>query len=407
MFTQRIVAAVAVVVLTTSASATSQTNRIELATREELALNQAATEFLQGDSLGVLQALSPVVQGLSDDKVKAANEFLRQRQVPSGVAELLAESRLALAQQGLAQAAPQAGPREAALVLKTLRSQITFVQEQAAQIAKNQGERVPLNFKSFEAALWHNHVLQNRLLSARRVAEYARQMADAVPKAQRERLDGEDRVAVDANYPALIAALEIAASDAEEQEIDLRVERLSLARDVLEEEELTKQRITAAFTANLDGRVVAQFLDQADKTGRVIRRQKLRESGLRDRVSQLAAESRDRAGPLAEKSKLLFEGLHWWMRGRYGMGPDADGLAKSTAVTRVPDAQFWLYMPTATPKPTNPAVFRSTEPVPFYDRRHLHWWALEDRRVRRQSGMNTQTTSKFAGEFYMQTSRFW
>ena len=42
---------------------------------------------------------------------------------------------------------------------------------------------------------------------------------------------------------------------------------------------------------------------------------------------------------LLEKSRLLYTGLHWWLRGRYGKGTDGFGLLKSPAAMK--SEQAW------------------------------------------------------------------
>ena len=122
-------------------------------------------------------------------------------------------------------------------------------------------------------------------------------------------------------------------------------------------------------------------------------------------VAALVRLQRESAGDLVTKSRLLYHGMHWWMRGRYGLGPDGFGLLKSVAALNSPLAQFPLYMPAKTPTPTDPTI--SGYSVPKFDRRHHYIWMYEYRVLRRRHTSETKVlnrkqelTSTKLGEFY-------
>jgi hypothetical protein len=120
----------------------------------------------------------------------------------------------------------------------------------------------------------------------------------------------------------------------------------------------------------------------------------LLQADIANRVAADAKRASGLAGDLAPKARLLFEGIYWWSRGRYGLGSDVEGLAKSPAAMRSPEAQFTLQMPAATPKPTDPAGRISAEPVPRFERRHHYLWAWEDRRLLRFAPRIISTETK-------------
>jgi hypothetical protein len=101
------------------------------------------------------------------------------------------------------------------------------------------------------------------------------------------------------------------------------------------------------------------------------------------------------------KSRLLFTGLHWWFRGRYGMGTDGHGLLKSKAALASPDVMFALYMPQTTPVPTDPT--KGGMQVPLVDRRHHYLWQFETRQI--STGFNTFTEKKFEGTGYRRVTK--
>ena len=116
-------------------------------------------------------------------------------------------------------------------------------------------------------------------------------------------------------------------------------------------------------------------------------------------LAELTQQGRQAAGAeLLLKGELLFEGLHWWLRGRYGRGSEGGGLFKNKQVLRNPALRFGLSMPTDPPRPTVPGVVSRYEPVPFADRRHHYVWAWENQGIElRQFKSSVRVTSR---EFY-------
>ena len=84
-------------------------------------------------------------------------------------------------------------------------------------------------------------------------------------------------------------------------------------------------------------------------------------------------------------------GLQWWLRGRYGRGPEGFGLLKSELALASPQAQMMLYMPPETPRPNDSST---TDPVPQYDRRHHYIWMFEYRRVNLSQEQRMTTTGE-------------
>ena len=201
----------------------------------------------------------------------------------------------------------------------------------------------------------------------------------------------------------------------EERQIEFRLQRLALANAVLQDPRLTAERFMAAFSAQVDAKLLAGFIQQvANNKNRKLLRTRLADPGLAQQVARDSAQATQLAGDLTEKSRLLFVGLHWWLHGRNGTGTDVFGLAKSPAAMFSADAQMALYMPRQTPQPTDPQQLTAQQqPVPFYDRRHHYWWAWEDRRVLRSTSSSTQQDLRVSGEPFsykideITTSSFW
>jgi hypothetical protein len=109
-------------------------------------------------------------------------------------------------------------------------------------------------------------------------------------------------------------------------------------------------------------------------------RQSLADPNLPETIREHVKHGLQTAGKdFVQKSRLLFTGLHWWFRGRYGMGTDGNGLLKSKLALTSPDAQFGLYMPREIPQPTDPR--QGGQQVPQVDRRHHYVWQFETRTI--------------------------
>ncbi len=351
-----------------------------LAPKDQQSLDAVAFAYFQGDSQAVLEVLSPLIASLNDNKFNSFDQALAERNVPA-IGKLLADARQAMVQQGLTKQLPKPGPRETMLILQSFGKQLRALLDSTVEASADD----IVGLDGFDKALWDLHVRQNRLQTANRFVEYTKQLAKAYPKGLAQRLAEEDRELVLADFDKVIGDINDAVAEAERQEVVLRMKRLSRAREILHRPGLTADRFQAAYVSVIDSRIISDYLanDQQDEPAPRPFDDKLVQEFEND-----SAAAKSLAGQLATKAQLLYEGLHWWYRGRYGLGPDARGLAKSPAAMRLPAAQLWLSMPAATPNPTNPLAVATAQPAPVYDRRHHYWWAWEDRRVQRYVSIN-------------------
>jgi hypothetical protein len=370
------------------------------------AVDAVTAAWFQGNSAAALSTLVPLIARLDGKQLAAVDARLAERNVPPA-GQLLADARLALVQQGLADQLPKVQVREAVLVLPALEEEAI----RALDLKKRSAVMVdPLpmaaTVEEYEHLLWDVHVLRNRLEASLRAAQYTARVAQSVNRQQAARLDEAERAVLERDYAHDAAELADSIRQLDEREIELRIARLFLARDTLERPELTRERFLAAYTAPLDAARALEFLEQARSP---FQRSALNIPGLAKRITEAAAGAQQLAGDLQLKSQLFFEGVHWWIRGRYGLGPDVFGLAKSPAAMHSIEGQMALYMPSSAPTPTDPMVLaKSGSQVPFYDRRHHYWWAWEDRRVARSGFEQTATTTVSTTETKYDTKKgFW
>jgi len=174
---------------------------------------------------------------------------------------------------------------------------------------------------------------------------------------------------------------------------------------VLEESGLTKDRFHAAYAWQRDANQVQMALDARKRQKQPFQRAALNAADLAQRVAAESNGCRELAGDLTLKATWLFEGLHWWLRGRYGAGPDVWGLAKNQLALQSPQSMFPLLMPAVLPKPTDPTTAAARSANTYYERRHHNWWAWEDRRVQSSSSSNSQSSQSF--QDWCQKGYFW
>jgi hypothetical protein len=347
-----------------------------------------ANAWLRGQPTIALAQLAPLVGALDQERLLLVDEALAKRQLPSA-GKLLAEARLSLAQQNLADKAPPPTAGEARLLLPALRDKVLD------ELSRRDGHPAmsdPLpersTIRGYEDLLWQVHVLNNQLEVARRLAEYTAFVAASIPPQMVAKLSDADRKIVEEDYRDLVTQADEAIAELGERGVELRVRRLQLAVAVLEDPVLTQERFLAAYAWNVDRQLIDAFYKKKEQQEPpVFLRDSLAALGMKAQIAADADRAKELAGDLTEKAHLLFQGLHWWTRGRYGRGPEVFGLAKTKAALRFPQAQLWLFMPEEPPDPTSLAGGG----YPYYDRRHHYTWAWEDGRVQRSSKSYTRT----------------
>lgn len=375
----------------------------QLQPKQREAVDFASLAYRQGNPLAVLQSLSPLLAKMSDEQLEAVDGILSDRKIPP-VGRLLGEARLSIERQNFQGRLPRVTTREAQLVLPEFERQLqALLKVTESHPVMKDPLPSPDDVEAFEQLLWDAHVLSNQLENAEFTADYMNRLATRSSK-RRGKKDQDDPV----DYAAIVQNLKDTQADLSEREIELRLDRLALAKQLLAKPELTKEKFLAAGAWWVDARLIEEFFQESKRAKRqVFGRDRLNEPGLLKQVASDAQEARELAGDLTLKSQLLFEGLHWWVRGRYGIGTEMWGLAKSAAAMHSFEAQMALYMPTEPPTPTDPTTVDSySDYVPMYDRRHHYWWAWEDRTVSR-GGFSRATKNQTSEKFEIATTQFW
>ena len=284
--------------------------------------------YFQGDSFRVWQVLSPAVARMKGSQVKKLDQALAAREIPS-VGRLLVEARMKLVQQNLWRSLPQPKLRERMLALQGLHEQIQEKLKSTADHPLVAGTAPkPKTFAEFKKMLWDIHVLQNQFQTTERKARYAVVLANGIPQRALKHLSESEHNLVAAGNNELVQNFAKAQRDLLELEMETRLNRLDYGLSVLRKQEakLSKERFIAAYSTVFDAKVLNDFLQ---KNKGPFARSALNQEGLPQKVVKRAEEAKAAAGKLATKSKQFFDGLHWWLRGRYGSGPELGGLTKS------------------------------------------------------------------------------
>lgn len=335
-----------------------------------------------GDSYGVLNSLSRLTAQMPDKQIDAVNTWLKQLNMPE-LGELLAEARLNLVHQNGGADLPKPNSRELLLTLEAIRAQVAEISDQKLKHpAMADPLPHPQKLHDYKELFWKIHVYDNRLMSAAVMARYAQRLAGD-SRVNRKYLTLEQVAVLDADYGQLQRDVLALQRELEEREAALRLQRFELAEKLLAESTQLSNQLLAVHVVQEDGPLLADYLNANNAQQFTL--DSLNQTSSQDITTRAEAALQSVGKGVAKKSQLLYAGLHWWLRGRYGAGPDGGGLLKSQLAMQSPEAQFALYMPAQTPKPTDPSQeSKSHGQVPQFDRRHHYIWALENRRIQTQ-----------------------
>lgn len=370
-------------------------------------LRELESNFLpawrQGDNLTVLTSLGKVVHKMTNDQVVELNKLLDDDQMPKS-AQILVEARLHLLQQGLEKQLPKPGLRELLLTLDNIDTEIQNVLEEVkVHSEKQEAATGNESFEEYESLIWESHVLEQKLESSITLTEYASFVLKSKERYLKRELEPQQRDILEKDFAGLGVELAETLRDVEERETLVRITRLKFANNTLADSTSLKDRYLATWALETDGRLVHDALTAGQLD---FMNPALNDPDLLTQITEQVKEGVELAGEkLIKKSGLLFTGLHWWMRGRYGMGTEAAGFLKSARAVTSDAALFPLYMPEETPVPTS--RYSETGTIPEVDRRHNYIWEWEYRKVVPVSTTRTGSRTSRRSTSETQLSRFY
>lgn len=368
--------------------------------------------YQQGETLTIIKSLDRLMRQMSDEQVAEFDLMLEQQQIPKST-HLMVQARMAVLEANgrPRQKLPKPSWHEISLTVAESDSQIAAIKgtvdEHKALLEASVREGT---FEQFETLIWDAHVLEQKLNSAIELAKYMSAMIESNQYRTKNDLESGQRDLLSRDFEAVGNQLADTLAGVRERDLIARIKRLTHSTNVLETSDELKDRYLAAWSIDFDGPLVLAELQQSfgDAT---FYTDFLNNDQLQSQVEEAIQKGAAEAGELLlTKSRHLFIGLHWWTRGRYGMGPDGFGLLKNANAVASDASLFPLYMPEHMPdaKPPTQDWYGG---MPEYDRRHQFIWAWEYREVLQSSSNRTSNTSSSTGSSQVtsetQLSRFY
>jgi hypothetical protein len=336
---------------------------------EKVLRTEIAPQWVKGNSLVALQKLSSLLPRIDDAQMAAVDEWLKQAGLPSA-GSMIVETRLMIVQQGFERNLPKAQPREIRLIHEEVaRRAAVILSEARARPAMQRPLPKPPRLADYEDLLYQLRMLAQAVDGAVQMAKYDVGLVPAKTA----------RTAPDNPSAQRLEELQNLRREIDEQQVALRLQRFVSAADIVATRDEFKDRLIAAGAVDEDGEWLLATLQADAKARRQYALAELQGADLAGAVAMQLATVRATAGDLLEKSRLLRLGVQWWIRGRYGRGPEGFGLLKSELALASPAAQLALFMPPELPQPNDSASAEIS--VPQFDRRHHYIWLFEYRQV--------------------------
>ena len=344
------------------------------------------------DQTAFLNTCMPLFKSLKPNQIEEVDELCREHGATPAT-EWFTELVLSNHHQGIDLSRVTSSTGMAAVTLDGVIQRINEFEGLTAEHSIMQEPlEVPSDFLESEQLFWSLHVLHNEFDNISRDLQFARALA----KKHRQKLL---RRAEDKNYPEQLDAIEERVKQQyktiKERVADLRLQRFKSAHQALAEpsnKDDFELMLTSAMALEQDGQVLNNFLTGND----AINRASLAVPELLAQIKEMMTSGKKSAGDVAVKANSFRNGLHYWVRGRFGAGPLANGLVKSPNSTRSVESMKALIMPKVRDKPIS-NFLPEEESIAGYDRRHYKTWAAEYRpakvvRGRTDYGSSSQVT---------------
>ncbi|MBA62251.1 MAG: hypothetical protein CMJ76_07780 [Planctomycetaceae bacterium] len=332
--------------------------------------NRFIPAYRTGQLETVILSGSLIANKVSGPLIGEIDIYLGEQNIES-LGVILARSRFMLLTQGR-QLPPPATVKELILTVPHFQKQVQEVITGTLRPAiMQEGMELPVTLKDFEEALFKVHIYKNDLINLDRTSLLASQAVEYALRTGKVKPVDQEKL----SFNFVEARQQIIAENENRVgfELTLRVDRVRLAKRIIEESDELDQLLLAAFAMDQDLKIINDFVQQ--------QRQGLFQSIEApdiDQINRTGEQAQQNAPRLFREAEMLFTGIHWWIRGRYGKGVAANGLLKGAYVKKNSAAGFALNMPRNRVVATDPFANGGSEESPYVARRHENTWAWEN-----------------------------
>ena len=355
-------------------AAQDQSPDVQLKGKTKKALNEVLIPAMAADNqIAFLNTFVPMINGTKPDTLEAIEKYCRH-ECGQSVRQYFVDLIIGYAQQGVTPDQVIKNPTIARYIVAGLISRVGEIKQSAEQHpCMDATLKVPKDWNTSEKLFWSMHVLRNELDNAARLLEFGSNIIE-INKSKLRRSDEGKKLAD--HLADSQERFENTRESLEERFAELRLQRFESAVDTLKKQGDFESMLIAATNLEIDGESLLSYLGQERETP--FKSAQLNQVGLIDTIKDKLAKGRKLAGHVGVKAGLLRNGLHYWLRGRYGEGPLASGLLKHPNATSSKFHMEALWMPKERPNAIQ-SYYRGEEESPGYERRHYYTWKLESR----------------------------
>ena len=371
------------VVLSFGMSGVSQTHGQESKPLSKKIIRQVVEVIVpaikSGNEIAFLNASMDLIESSSPENLAAIDELCHEQGVET-LQKYFADLVLKKTSEGIDPNSALSDLNMSKVIFDgVLRQMEEFEKSLADHVVMEEPLVVPSDFQESEELFGEIHVLHNEFDSLAKKVQLGFAILNQHEKKLRREKQGQ---LLAENLATLQDRLTDKYNDITERAADLRLQRFNSAHAALSNPASKNNfelMLTSTMSLEDDGSVLVDFLKgKGDDNDKPLSRDSLKAEGLLNQVETMLASGRKSAGDVVVKANLFRNGLHYWLRGRYGVGAEVGGLVKAAGATTSVGAMEILYMPKDIKKPIS--MFHSEEEsTPGYDRRHYYTWAAEYR----------------------------
>lgn len=352
-------------------------------------LNQLIHSYQNQNPTGFITASSDLLNRSNKEVIEQVNEALESRKLPS-LQKMLAHVRVEATKSNIALPAPNW--LEFQYIVPEVVDQVqTVIQAyEQSQFVKTEIS-APEKFQGYDELIWQLHVFRNRFEVLKKVVNATTGLSEKFSRPlakHKSTLVGDAKKPFEFDFKAAAQRLHEIVLAIDEKEAEVRVMRIDDANDLIAVGGKFVDQFDAAFALAYDELFFEKFYETAKKENRSFQNADLNDDSIASILSDLVESAKTKNPDLFEKATLFYVGSHWWLRGRYGQGPLANGLLKAKNAAQNEKTLFPLFMPMQMPNVDQLLGNQVAKPV---IRRHEFVWGLGDEGIQT---MNISSGSK-------------